>query len=70
MEFIFIFQASEILAALAEIFEGYNDEEKAAQLKKVRAASIHPTHPPTIAPLHLDLTVPSESCSRDGLLLS
>jgi hypothetical protein len=37
------------LAALAEIFEGYNDEEKAAQLKKVRAAFI-PSHP--IPPTH------------------
>jgi hypothetical protein len=32
------FQTSEILAALAAVFEGYNDEEKAAQLKKVRTA--------------------------------
>jgi hypothetical protein len=45
------------LAALAVIFEGYNDEEKAAQLKKVRAASIYPFHPPTIAPLHLARTI-------------
>ena len=30
-------QTSEILAALAAVFEGYNAEEKAAQLKKVRA---------------------------------
>jgi len=29
------FQTSEILAALAAVFEGYNNEEKAAQLKKV-----------------------------------
>lgn len=29
------FQTSEVLAALAAVFEGYNNEEKAAQLKKV-----------------------------------
>ncbi|KAH9928417.1 sterol-binding-like protein [Amylocystis lapponica] len=29
------FKASEILAALAAVFNGYNDEEKAAQIKKV-----------------------------------
>jgi putative sterol carrier protein len=34
---IFLPQTSEILAALAAVFEGYNAEEKAAQLKKVRA---------------------------------
>jgi hypothetical protein len=32
-------QASEILAALAAVFEGYSAEEKAAQLKKVLAHS-------------------------------
>ena len=29
-------QSSETLAALASVFEGYNDEEKKAQIKKVR----------------------------------
>jgi hypothetical protein len=39
--FIYFFpsQTSEILAALAAVFEGYNAEEKAAQLKKVLAHS-------------------------------
>ena len=37
---LFPCQTSEILAALAAVFEGYNAEEKAAQLKKVLA---HPT---------------------------
>ena len=32
-----ILQTSEILAALAQVFEGYNDAERAAQLKKVCA---------------------------------
>jgi len=31
-------QTSEILTALAAVFEGYNEEEKAAQLKKVLLA--------------------------------
>jgi len=47
--FISFFQTSEILAALAAVFEGYNDEEKAAQLKKVRPAlrrSPYPLPPP------------------------
>lgn len=34
-------QTSEILAALAAVFEGYNADEKAAQLKKVRPRSTH-----------------------------
>jgi uncharacterized protein YbgA (DUF1722 family) len=32
-------QTSEILAALAAVFEGYNTEEKTAQLKKVLSHS-------------------------------
>ena len=40
--FFFPFQTSEILAALAAVIEGYNAEEKAAQLKKVGTGSIAP----------------------------
>lgn len=39
--YLFLFspsQTSEILAALAAVFEGYSAEEKAAQLKKVLLA--------------------------------
>jgi len=35
-------QASEILAALAAVFEGYNDAEKAAQIKKVALLRLAP----------------------------
>lgn len=35
-------QTSEILTALAAVFEGYNADEKAAQLKKVRAPRVLP----------------------------
>jgi hypothetical protein len=33
-------QSSDILAALAQVFAGYSDAEKAAQLKKVRDSLI------------------------------
>jgi len=43
--YFFPSQTSEILAALAAVFEGYNAEEKAAQLKKVLAHSTSAYYP-------------------------
>lgn len=34
-------QASETLAALAKVFEGFSDEEKKAQIKKARTTTIY-----------------------------
>lgn len=33
-------QASETLAALAKVFEGFSDEEKKAQIKKARTTTL------------------------------
>ena len=35
-------QASETLAALAKVFEGFSDEEKKAQIKKARTTTLYP----------------------------
>ena len=53
-------QTSEILAALAAVFAGYNHEEKAAQLKKVRSRT--PSHRSTV--LSKRRSILSRACAR------
>ena len=78
---VYFFQTSEILAALAAVLEGYNNEEKAAQLKKVRSGTsthrrtllskrrcAHAMRPFSVYDVteQRHLRVPSQECGREG----
>jgi hypothetical protein len=84
--FIYLFfpsQTSEILAALAAVFKGYSDEEKAAELKKVLLAHsafftayCHPLPETFLALIRHQkcaeqrrLRIQSQECRREGDVL-